>query len=285
MTLEAYSKNLQCDEAPAYTTLAAAQYHAVTLDSSNRLVLCSSAGQVAQGILQGAPAAGQMGQFAYGGLSLAVYGDTVTINQALVTDASGHLVPKTTLAQNIIAIAMQPGASGEIHTVRVVAQSVSASGARLREATVDITAAQLIALNATIQVLVDASALVASGEIASGDTLVFQGAVAQMYGGTEDYDTDGDLTVRYTALNGTVVSLTVDDFCNDGTAGSCTSIKPLATDVALTASTTGTTGDLVIQMSASPTASCASPPTIPYSRRTPNSAHERIASHGPPYTE
>jgi len=122
-------------------------------------------------------------------------------------------------------------------------------GPVIRSTTVDIAAADVKTLNATPVVLVDHSALVTAGICAAGDALIFQGAVINEYGGTTDYDQDGDCVVEYTT-GPVVVSLTLDDFFNDGTAGSIATIKPLATDLAYNQVIVN--DDLELKMTASP---------------------------------
>lgn len=117
------------------------------------------------------------------------------------------------------------------------------------EASTTILAAAVKTLNATPVVVLDHSALVTAGICASGDALIFHGAIINEYGGTTDYDQDGDCVIEYTT-GPVVVSLTLDDFFNDGTDGSIATMKPLATDLAYNQVLIDE--DLEIKMSASP---------------------------------
>lgn len=118
----------------------------------------------------------------------------------------------------------------------------------VRVSTVDIAAASVKTLDATPVVCVDHSALVASGDIATGDVLIFEGAVLQINGGTTNYDQNENLTFNYqTAGGGATVSTTVANFFNGGAADKMSTAKPITTDV-----TPEADQDIVVKCSASP---------------------------------
>jgi len=119
----------------------------------------------------------------------------------------------------------------------------------IRQVSTTILAAAVKTLDASPVVVVDHSAMVTAGICAAGDALIFHGAVIHEYGGTTDYDQDGDCLIEY-ATGPVTVSLTLDDFFNDGTAGSIATIKPLATDLAYNQVIVN--DDLQLRMTASP---------------------------------
>jgi hypothetical protein len=76
-----------------------------------------------------------------------------------------------------------------------------------------LTSAQVLLLNTTPQVLVNAPG--------NGNMLYFIDGMIQLGTGTTDYATDGDLTINYkTAGTGAAVTSSLDDVINDGTARS-----------------------------------------------------------------
>ena len=106
----------------------------------------------------------------------------------------------------------------------------------------------VIASNATPLVVVDFSAILASGEVASGDVLIFQNCVLNVNGGAANYDQNQDTIIKYqTAGGGATVSTTLANFLNGAADGALTTIKQLVTDVVPEASQ-----DLVVTSSASP---------------------------------
>lgn len=189
-------------------------------------------------------------------------GGAVTVTDVTVgSDATGDILYKssaTTLARLGEGTAndiLQQGGSNAPQWATVSGDATIADGGAvtlskdlIRTTTVEIAAAAVKTMNATPVVLIDFSALVSSGEAASGDALVFHGAILNIYGGAASYDNNENTTIVYqTAGGGATVSLTLANFFNGGADGALTTLKPIATDVAPDADE-----DLVIKSSASP---------------------------------
>jgi hypothetical protein len=101
---------------PAGADLSAAQFRAVVLNSSGKVVLAGAA-TVALGILQNDPKADEAADVFLGrGITFAQVGASVTPGQALTTNASGQLVPAGA-GQPIIAYALESGSSGNVISV------------------------------------------------------------------------------------------------------------------------------------------------------------------------
>lgn len=101
----------------ANVSLTSSQYLAVKVGSNGKVAL-SGAGQQAIGILQNKPGADQAAEVMGFGLSKAIYGNTVTAGQALMSDASGKLVPQTG-TNAVVAVAITSGVLDDIATVFV----------------------------------------------------------------------------------------------------------------------------------------------------------------------
>lgn len=98
----------------------------------------------------------------------------------------------------------------------------------IQVAEVSITAAEMLAIRATPKTLVAAPG--------AGYALEFLGADFIYDYGAAYTETDDNLAVRYTDGSGTVVSLTLETTgLLDATADKISTIKPLATDVLVTA--------------------------------------------------
>lgn len=77
---------------PAGADLSAQQYHFVTFDASNNVVL-PAAGVKCIGVLQNKPALGYACTIAKSGISKVVAGAAIAINDDIATDATGRAVP------------------------------------------------------------------------------------------------------------------------------------------------------------------------------------------------
>jgi hypothetical protein len=225
MTAAAFENKIMDLSAIAYATYTDYQYHAMYLDSSGLLHLCATDNMVSCGSLQDKPLVGTNGSYCALGISKVMLGDTVAFMDPLKVNSSGHYVPATSSDTNVVGFAMQAGVSGDVKAAFLIPKS--APRGSLRKATIDITAAEIAAGTIT-NPMVDHSVLVTAGEIASGDHLIFQGAVLQMYGGTANYDKAANWIVKNTT--GTTLSTTVADF-HEQTAGITKTIKAISTDI------------------------------------------------------
>lgn len=101
--------------------LSAAQYHAVKMNTSGKIVK-GTAGARCVGILQDDPGNDQVGSVMGLGISPAVYGASVNPGDELTSDANGHLVPAVA-GQPVIAYALEAGSANEEHSVLVMPQA------------------------------------------------------------------------------------------------------------------------------------------------------------------
>jgi hypothetical protein len=105
---------------------------------------------------------------------------------------------------------------------------------------VSFTSTQVVAAVTTTTLML----VPAPGE---GKALEFLGATLNVFGGSANYDQNQNFIVAYADDgSGTTVSLTLANFMNGAAVGSIKSLKPIATDVALTANS-----PLVLRSSAS----------------------------------
>jgi len=104
-------------------SLVVARYHAVKLSSGT--IIKGTAGARCIGIVQDAPASGEIGQVMGLGLSKAVYGGSVTSNDALASDSTGKLVTATG-SDSIVAVALEDGSNNEEHYVFMFPQTPGA---------------------------------------------------------------------------------------------------------------------------------------------------------------
>jgi len=195
---------------------------------------------LAQGSVLVGNASGKAAALDASGDTKVLVGNATTVTSVAL---SGDVTMANTGAVTIAASAVESSmiAANSITTGKLYKDLV-----RVAHATFDSTAVK--ALNATPGVCVDHSALVASGDIATGDVLVFEGALLQIYGGSTNYDQNENLTFNYqTAGGGATVSLTIANFFNAGAADKMSTCKPLATDV-----TPEADQDIVVKCSASP---------------------------------
>jgi len=246
----ATQKVLQKLTRPVAADYSAKEFYCMDLNGSAQWELVSEAGAEAMGILQDDPdTAGDYGTCAGAGISKAIYGGTVDEGDPLTTDSSGRLVESTDPTDYVLARCLVAGVVSDIGRVLITHEGLASSVRPVvRSATVTISAAELAALNTTPKVLVDHSALVTAGEVASGDVLVFLEAILNVYGGAANYDQNQNSIVKYqTAGGGATVSTTLANFFNGAAAGTLSTIKQLVTDI-----TPEADQDLVLTSSASP---------------------------------
>jgi hypothetical protein len=114
----------KCFSRLAGESLVAAMYHAIKLDSNGQFVK-GTAGARCVGIMQDEPASGEVGAVMYIGMSPAVLGGSVTVNDDLACDANGHLVTAVA-GQPVVAIALESGSANEERSVLVLPQTPGA---------------------------------------------------------------------------------------------------------------------------------------------------------------
>ena len=139
--------------------------------------------------------------------------------------------------------------SGDLNAiVPGVTAAVTLSKKLIRASTTLFATALVKASNATPLVLLDHSAMVTATEIASGDVLIFHGAVLQIDGGAANFDNNQNFIAKYqTAGGGATVSLTLANFMNAGADAKMSTMKPIATDAVPEADQ-----DIVLTSSVSP---------------------------------
>lgn len=250
MTAQARESPVLCLPFNAAAAMTGKQFHAVRVSANDTVAICATLGQQAIGIIQDEPASGKTGSVMVYGKTKAVAGGTWAVGNRLVTDADGHLVVATTSDQYPVGIALQIAAVNDTKEVLLTPGGITKEG--LHKVTVDITAAELIASNATPVTVVDYSDLVASGELATGDAIIPEKFVCQMYGGTTAYDTDGDVIFK-DQTTGTSLSITLDDFPNDASsAGAIVFVGSLHANCDITTGKVTAAKDIELTMTASP---------------------------------
>jgi hypothetical protein len=126
--------------------------------------------------------------------------------------------------------------------------TVSLNKKNIQTSTTLFATALVKASNATPLVLLNHATLVAAGTIASGDALIFHGAILQIDGGTANFDNNQNFIAKYqTAGGGATVSTTLANFMNAGADAKLSTLKPLATDIVPEVDQ-----DIVLTSSASP---------------------------------
>jgi hypothetical protein len=171
-----------------------------------------------------------------------IYRDAAATLERLAKGTAGQI-----LQMNVGATAPQWSTVSGDGTI-AVGGALTLAKNQIRTKVVDIAAADVKTLNTTPVVLLDFSAMLAAGEVAAGDALIFRGAVLDIYGGAASYDQNENATIVYqTAGGGETVSLTLANFFNGGAAGKLSTLKPIATDAVPDADE-----DLVLKCSASP---------------------------------
>jgi hypothetical protein len=146
-------------------------------------------------------------------------------------------------------LAYEEGAGWQVLTANgVLKVGLGTSPGQLLSKIAHFSAAEIIASNTTPLVVLDHSAMVTAGELVATDTLIFHGAILQIDGGADNYDQNQNTIAKYqTAGGGASVSLTLANFFNGGADNKMSTLKPIATDVALEADQ-----DIVLTSSASP---------------------------------
>lgn len=102
----------------AAADLSAKQFCGVTVNSNGQAATADADDQVV-GILQNKPASGQAATVAYGGVSKAICGGSVTAGNRVTTNASGQIVAATTAGDSVIGVALQTGATGDVIAVLI----------------------------------------------------------------------------------------------------------------------------------------------------------------------
>ena len=100
----------------AAADLSSKQYCAMKISASQKVNVCSVAGETSIGILQNDPTLGQEASVMLTGISNAVYGAAVAAGASLTTNAAGLLITAVT-GNKIMAVAVEAGAVNEIHPV------------------------------------------------------------------------------------------------------------------------------------------------------------------------
>ena len=247
MTTHAFEQDLVVVSIPAGADLSSYQFCPVKY-SAGTVIACSSAGEEAFGILQNVPTSGQMASVAIGGISRCKVGGSVTRGGRVVAGSASTAIAYVPTSHNYyLGKVMSDSASSGIVAVDIAIGPTFQLG-NVKAKLLSFTAAEVIASNATPLVALDHSAMVAAGEIASGDALIFQGAVLQVDGGSASYDQNQNTIAKYqTAGGGASVSLTLANFFNGAADGAMKTLKPIATDVVPEADQ-----DIVLTSSASP---------------------------------
>jgi hypothetical protein len=226
MTVAAYEKPVLHCPGVAAADYSSYQYYAVRKTSDTAMTKVATAGVYGMP-LQDKPESGEACTAGQLGVFKAKAGGTWAVGDLLTTNASGEFITRTSNAEVICGQAMQVAASGDVKAMFCYPGNTVRN--EIRSVTKDITSAQLIAYSAN-QIVVDHSDLVTAGEIASGDHLIFQGAVCQVYGGSANYDNNQNIIFKNTT--GTSLSLTLANLMNGSAAGVTKTCKPLATDIA-----------------------------------------------------
>jgi len=112
----AYEIPLQRITFPAGADLSTAQYLAGAMSGVN-IVQATAGAAGGVGIIQEPMASGRPVNVMVAGVSMAVYGGTVTGGAALTADANGKLVVSTLSTDVIIGTALEAGSANEIHSV------------------------------------------------------------------------------------------------------------------------------------------------------------------------
>lgn len=256
---------------PVAADYSAKQYY-LMVDSSSVWTLAATAGARVQGVLNNDPdTADEHGCCDVAGLVKAVSGGSVSIGDPLTVDSSGRAVTADAPWQHVWGYAIESSAAAGT----VIQALMSQGGAdgllnkqHVRLKTFSFTAAQVIAADATPLVILDHSAMITAGEIASGDVLLFEEAIIQMNGGSANYDQNQNTIAKYqTAGGGATVSTTLANFFNGAADGAMSTLKQLVTDI-----TPEADQDIVLTSSASPKNSAGDRPVagaVAYSVYTP----------------
>ena len=249
MATHAFEQDLVVVSIPAGADLSTYQFCPVKY-SAGTVIACTSAGEEAFGILQNDPTSGQMASVAIGGISRCKIGAAVVRGARVVAGSASTAITYVSTSHNYYLGKVMSDSSSSVGSLVAVAISIAPTFNRgeLRAKALSFTAAEVIASNATPLVALDHSAMVSAGEIASGDALIYHGAVLQLDAGTANYDQNQNTIAKYqTAGGGAAVSLTAANYFNGGADGKLLTLKPIATDVAPEIDQ-----DIVLTSSASP---------------------------------
>jgi len=209
---------------------------AVTI--ANEAVTAAKMGSAAQGTIFRGDAANAVSELNLADGKIAV-GDGTDV-AAVSAKTSGRILVGngTTLASVAVA--------GD--ATLVAAGTLTLDKSLIRKKAISANSAAVVAMNANPIVILDHSAMITAGEIATDDILIFHGAVLQLNGGAAAYDTNQNTIAKYqTAGGGASVSLTLANFFNAGADGKVSTLKPIATDLAPEINE-----DIVLTSSASP---------------------------------
>jgi hypothetical protein len=115
----ASSKPILTDAFPVSADLSADQYLFVTLNSSGELELPPNSTTPVIGVLDDTPRAGSHGTVVILGTAKVAYGASLTVMEELSAATSGKAIAAAS-GDCVIALALEAGASGEIHKVLLV---------------------------------------------------------------------------------------------------------------------------------------------------------------------
>lgn len=117
----AFEKPVLHDDRLATSSLATKQFYAVKL-SSGQYVICATAGERCDGILQNAPAALEVASVMKEGITKAKAGGTIAEGDRVAVDANGKLV-KATGGTYCVGTALEAAASDQVFSLHLGAQA------------------------------------------------------------------------------------------------------------------------------------------------------------------
>jgi hypothetical protein len=247
----ASQKLLQSDSRAVAADYSAKQFYLMDINTSDQWVLCSAQGQRCFGALQDKPdTAGDHGTVETKGITKVVLGGTVAQGDPICSDSAGKAIKATAQEEYVIGRMINNGVVNDIYDLLITHEGFGSApqSAGIMVESTTFTAAQVIASNATPLVLVDYSAILTAGQIATGDVLIFHDLVLEIHDGSANYGQNQNFIVKYqTAGGGATVSTTLANFANGAADGALSTCKQLTTDV-----TPEAAQDLVLTSSASP---------------------------------
>ncbi len=178
-----------------------------------------------------------------GDVAIDAAGDTEVSDLTMAAETQGDIIRRGAAVWEVhpalVAGQILVGDGADITSVAVSGDAALAAGGALtlakgfiRQITTNWDAAAVVACNATALVLADFSVLEAAGIVASGDALIFHHVIANLYGGTVNYDQNQNVVINYGPNGaGATTSLTLANWLDGNPAGSLTDIKQLATVV------------------------------------------------------
>jgi hypothetical protein len=96
------------------------QYRFVKLSANNIVTTCDTKGETAVGVLKTATSSGKVAEvFMAPGGALVRCGETIARNEQLTTSAAGNAVNPDSSGQEILAVALEAGDSGDIIAVNL----------------------------------------------------------------------------------------------------------------------------------------------------------------------